>query len=95
MFSTENKVKDQLVKIIYSGLYNPFADSSKSRLFNSYLTTWNGSVSEMLESDDQAVVVPTADIFKLRLYEYLSPDQFHPNRAGYDAIADRVTSLLK
>lgn len=45
---------------------------------------------EIVNRDPNMTLVPTFDLFQHKLGEYLSSDHFHPNGAGYQAIADRI-----
>lgn len=39
--------------------------------------------------------IPTYDLFKYNLQDYLSADNFHPNSTGYQAISNRIIESLK
>ena len=72
------------------GLYNPFGeDSSTSRLSASVILSWNAAAQETALAFPGVSVVPTFDIF-FRRPERLAGDRFHPNRKGYELIAQRI-----
>ncbi|EHB64490.1 MULTISPECIES: GDSL-type esterase/lipase family protein [Paenibacillus] len=83
-------------RIIYVGLYHPFADLKELQIpGNIVVSTWNHSVMEIVNQDPNMTLVPTFDLFQHKLDAYLSSDHFHPNGAGYQAIADRIVQGLK
>ncbi|HTD52499.1 MAG TPA: GDSL-type esterase/lipase family protein [Thermoanaerobaculia bacterium] len=72
------------------GLYNPFGeDSSTSKLSASVILSWNAAAQETALAFPGVSVVPTFDIF-FRRPERLAGDRFHPNRKGYELIAQRI-----
>ncbi|GAB6930044.1 SGNH/GDSL hydrolase family protein [Paenibacillus sp. JCM 10914] len=78
-------------RIIYIGLYHPFADLEDLLIpGNIVVTAWNYAVMEIVSRDPNMTLVPTFDLFQHKLGEYLSSDHFHPNGDGYQAIADRI-----
>lgn len=78
-------------RIIYIGLYHPFADLEDLLIpGNMVVTAWNHAVMEIVNRDSNMTLVPTFDLFQHKLGEYLSSDHFHPNGTGYQAIADRI-----
>jgi len=86
--------KNKTCTIIFIGLYNPFDKNltpEKLRLLN----TWNYDTQQLISDDNNAVFIPTYDLFKYSLQKYLSVDNFHPNSAGYEAISKRVVEALK
>ncbi|WP_054958573.1 GDSL-type esterase/lipase family protein [Paenibacillus dakarensis] len=78
-------------RVIYVGLYHPFADIKELLLpGNVAVSTWNHAAQQVVNRDSNMVVVPTFDLFQGKLDVYLSSDHFHPNDKGYEAIADRI-----
>jgi len=76
------------------GLYNPFGeDASTSRLSDSVILSWNAAAQEAALSFPGVSIVPTFDLF-FRRPERLAADRFHPNRRGYEAIAQRIAQAL-
>jgi lysophospholipase L1-like esterase len=71
------------------GLYDPFERAATSRLGASVILGWNHLIEETALSEGGALVVPTFDLFEGR-EDRLALDHFHPNRAGYAAIATRI-----
>lgn len=86
--------KSQNAIIVFIGLYNPFGDNitpDKIELLN----YWNYRTYELVSSDNNSVYIPTYDLFKYNMTNYLTLDNFHPNAAGYDAISRRIFEVLK
>jgi lysophospholipase L1-like esterase len=76
------------------GLYDPFSgDSGPVRLGSSVVLQWNNLAAETALAFPGVAVVPTFDIFHGRA-DRLSADRYHPNRAGYGMIAERVMQVV-
>lgn len=86
--------KNQNSIVAFIGLYNPFGDdltADKLELLNE----WNYKTEDLVSSYDNAVYIPTYDLFKYNSQNYLAADNFHPNSAGYEAISKRIFESLK
>ncbi|ANE47906.1 hypothetical protein SY83_18235 [Paenibacillus swuensis] len=82
-------------KIVYIGLYNPYYEADESKRSSLVIQQWNSGVFETLNQFPNMTLVPTQDLFEGQPTEYLAGDQFHPNGAGYERIADRVVQALE
>jgi lysophospholipase L1-like esterase len=80
--------------IFLIGLYNPFNDLQDAERTSQIVRDWNYQVSEIVSRYSKIVLVPTSDLFQLKVQDYLARDLFHPNAAGYRLIGDRVASLI-
>ena len=60
---------------------------------NNVVRQWNNDTEEVLGTI-KIVFVPTYDLFQLSANDYLYSDKFHPNRAGYQLMADRLFPLI-
>lgn len=86
--------KNQKSIIVFIGLYNPFGNDLTSDKL-ALLNEWNYKTSEVILSDENALYIPTYDLFAYNSKNYLSLDNFHPNSKGYDAISKRIFEALK
>ncbi|MFJ7638016.1 SGNH/GDSL hydrolase family protein [Peribacillus sp. NPDC097225] len=81
--------------IFMVGLYNPFIELDEDFDTNKIVRDWNNETAEVIATYENAVFVPTFDLFQLSVNEYLYSDRFHPNKEGYRLIADRVSPLIQ
>lgn len=80
--------------ILVVGLYDPFGQAGPAgRLGSSVILQWNAIQQETALSFPKTYVVPTFDLFDGRP-DRLGVDKFHPNRAGYEAMAARMIQLI-
>ncbi|MFD2612101.1 GDSL-type esterase/lipase family protein [Paenibacillus gansuensis] len=82
-------------KVVYVGLYNPYYEADESRRSSVVIQKWNGDVYETVNANPLMTLVPTQDLFEKKVTHYLAADQFHPNGAGYERIADRIVQALQ
>lgn len=80
--------------VIFIGLYNPFGKEITADKIN-FLNEWNYQSDQFISTDANSVFIPTYDLFKYNLENYLTLDNFHPNSLGYEAISNRVFESLK
>lgn len=80
--------------VIFIGLYNPFGEELAPEHIG-ILNEWNYQSQKLISLDSNALFIPTYDLFKYNINNYLAPDNFHPNSAGYEAISDRIFQALK
>lgn len=76
------------------GLYNPFGDLAEAKQTSEFVYQWNHTAQQIIAKYDRVVFVPTYDLFQLDPKRYLFTDHFHPNKIGYQRIADRLTQLV-
>lgn len=76
------------------GLYNP-RDDAFSQLNSMILGVWNRGTQKVVEENNNAVYVPTNDIFKTNLDSLISSDSLHPNSAGYKAVTERLITSVE
>jgi lysophospholipase L1-like esterase len=79
------------------GLYDPFggpqAETGPGRLGASVILQWNAIAAETALSYPGVFVIPTFDLFQNHA-DRLSADHYHPNRKGYEEIAQRILQAL-
>jgi len=80
--------------IYLMGLYNPFNDLDNRAVTSQVVRTWNNTTAEICANYAQTIFVPTYDIFQQNVQQYLYSDHFHPNKKGYQLMAERVASLI-
>ena len=80
--------------VIFIGLYNPFGKEITADKIN-FLNEWNYQSEQLISMDSNSIFIPTYDLFKYNLDNYLTIDNFHPNSSGYEAISNRVLDSLK
>lgn len=80
------------VQLAWIGLYDPYnkEEPEKTRL----LLKWNYETRLIVNSDVRSVYIPTYELFEYHLKDYLSPDNFHPNGAGYQVIAEELDRIV-
>lgn len=74
------------------GLYNPYSQETPE--LTPILLEWNYETRLIVNSDARLAYIPTYELFEYHLDGYLSFDQFHPNGAGYQVIAEQLYRVL-
>ncbi|NHN32107.1 GDSL family lipase [Paenibacillus sp. S3N08] len=88
------RAQNATARIFLVGLYNPFIDLKDTVATTKIVRDWNYKAAEVAAKYSQVVLVPTADLFQLKVQDYLARDLFHPNAAGYRLIGERIASLI-
>ncbi|HEY3349096.1 MAG TPA: GDSL-type esterase/lipase family protein [Thermoanaerobaculia bacterium] len=88
------RVSNPSAPIRILGLYDPFPEGFDRKVARATLLKWNVALEEASNGVENALVVPTADVFDGRP-DRLSPDRFHPGAEGYTEIAARVFQTLR
>lgn len=81
--------------IFLLGLYNPFGDLPEEKRSSRLVAEWNETMQKVSARFERVVVVPTFDLFQLKPKEYLYSDHFHPNRQGYERMAERLLQVMR
>ncbi|WP_027109184.1 GDSL-type esterase/lipase family protein [Lacticigenium naphthae] len=79
-------------QLAFIGLYDPYSkkEPEKTRL----LLEWNYETRLIVESDVKSAYIPTYELFKYHLDDYLSVDEFHPSGSGYQVIAEELDRVV-
>lgn len=86
--------KNKNSRVVFIGLYNPYGEDMKQDNLKIFYD-WNYKTEQLLSSYPNSVFIPTYDLFKYNLDNYLAQDKFHPNSKGYKAIANRILEVVK
>lgn len=82
-------------EIYLIGFYNPFeAYFNEIEELTEITKQWNEVGQKVTAHDSRAYFIPTADLFVGRTSQLLADDYFHPNKAGYEVIANRIIQFL-
>ncbi len=79
--------------VIFLGLYN-LDYSQDNQEETEFLLRWNAAANQWISLEENAVFLPTYDLFRFQLEDFLSFDNLHPNGEGYEAIAQRILRVL-
>lgn len=80
--------------IYFSGLYHPFTHLPNTEITTKVILDWNHHTALVIARYNQAVFVPTFDMFQNNLTTHLSHDRFHPSTEGYQQMANRIFALI-
>jgi lysophospholipase L1-like esterase len=81
--------------VMYMGLYNPFYDMDTTGELSKHVREWNNQAAQYVSRHPRMIMVPTFDLFQLNFAKYMYSDHFHPNREGYQRMAERVVQALQ
>jgi lysophospholipase L1-like esterase len=81
--------------IVYIGLYNPFLDLDETGQSSLIIQQFNHEAFEVANRFPNMTLVPTYDLFQLNHGKYIYSDHFHPNRFGYERMAERIVQALQ
>lgn len=76
------------------GYYNPFHNVEGLDASSSFVSKWNEIQEQTVLQLNDAYVIPTFDLFYDEEVKYLYTDHFHPNKAGYIEMANRLSKKL-
>lgn len=81
------------VLIVFLGLYHlDYSDENSNE--TEFLLRWNATTGRFVSSRENAVWIPTYDLFQFQLEDLLSFDGLHPNSRGYQKIAERIFDVI-
>lgn len=94
---------NQTCLVFVIGLYNPIDEQILEMIgipeagtdyFDAF-ADWNYQTQKLIDADPYSLYVPTYDLFKWNLEEFMSYDRIHPNSAGYQAISKRLVQYFE
>lgn len=80
--------------MILLGLYNPY-EILTSAANQHLLDELNDQSRQLIESEGNALYIPTYDLIKYNSARYISKDSLHPSSLGYQAISERIRQTLE
>jgi len=86
--------QNQSAPIYALGFYNPFHNVEGLDASSSFVSKWNEILEQTVLQLDHAYVIPTFDLFYNEEEKYLYTDHFHPNKAGYIEMANRLSKKI-
>ncbi len=86
--------QNQSAPIYALGYYNPFHNVEGLDASSSFVSKWNEILEQTVLQLDNAYVIPTFDLFYNEEEKYLYTDHFHPNKAGYIEMANRLSKKI-
>ncbi|WP_407270265.1 SGNH/GDSL hydrolase family protein [Radiobacillus sp. PE A8.2] len=93
MDNIASKNPDAIIYLI--GFYNPFEQYfGYIKELDLIVNSWNATEQSIANEFDNAYFIATKDLFEDR-DDLLATDNFHPNKAGYQLMADRILNKIQ
>jgi lysophospholipase L1-like esterase len=80
--------------IFVLGLYQPYVEYSNRKEILSTIKDWNNEIIEVADHFDRTYFVAILDLFQEKPKSTYFSDSLHPNPAGYQLIAERVSEIV-
>ncbi|KNE21459.1 SGNH/GDSL hydrolase family protein [Virgibacillus pantothenticus] len=78
------------------GFYNPFGEYFKDiKELKLIAENWNKTGEQLVNKYENSSFIPIMDLFSNAEEHLFAEDNFHPNRLGYQRIAERVFEVMK
>jgi lysophospholipase L1-like esterase len=80
--------------IFVLGLYQPYVEYKNRQEIQKVIEQWNQEILKVAGEFDQTTYVSTLDLFHNKPKGTYLSDSLHPNPAGYQLIAERVSEII-
>jgi lysophospholipase L1-like esterase len=80
--------------IFVLGLYQPYVEFPNHKEILSTIIDWNNEIIKVADHFDRTYFVATLDLFQEKPKSTYFSDSLHPNPAGYQLIAERVSEKV-
>lgn len=82
-------------QIYLLGIYNPFAEYFQDiEELEKIIQDWNDKSKQTVNSFERTTFIPIKDLFEQSEEHLFAEDNFHPNKKGYERMAERVLQYL-
>ena len=90
------RLENSAAPIFVLGLYQPYVEYPNQQEILNTIENWNNEVENVAGNIEKTYYIPTLDLFQDKPKSTYFSDSLHPNPAGYQLIADRVSeNVLK
>lgn len=88
------KKDNSVASLFVLGLYQPYVEYSNQKEILNTIKHWNDEIANVAGHFEQTYFVPTLDLFQDKPKSFYFSDALHPNPAGYQLIADRLSEKV-
>jgi lysophospholipase L1-like esterase len=88
------RIENSAAPIFVLGLYQPYVNYPNHQQILRTIERWNDKIAIVANNFDHVYFVPTLDLFQNRTKSNYFSDSLHPNPAGYQLIAERVSDKV-
>jgi lysophospholipase L1-like esterase len=88
------RIDNSMAPIFVLGLYQPYVEYSNRKEILSTIKDWNDGIVKVAGNFNRTYFVATLDLFQDKTKSNYFSDPLHPNPAGYQLIADRLSEIV-
>jgi lysophospholipase L1-like esterase len=88
------RIENSAAPIFVLGLYQPYVEYPNQQKILKTIENWNDEIDNVAVDFEKTYYVPTLDLFQNKPKSTYFSDSLHPNPAGYQLIADRVSEKV-